>query len=203
MNRGRRGEKQRKRSMLTDMTVHHFASYLMDCHYASHPTAHLSLPDCGRHMISVKWRTWGCVPFPSIYAAPPIPPPLHPPISPPSPYTPPTTTPLFLSSLAMFARARALEGGTLMAWSQMAATRQATWRRATKGAHIHTHPFSITHSHFLPLMNSHELFITHTCALTHTLTRLSQGTYTAPVSNRRLCDFSLFYYHFSRHFPWL
>lgn len=57
MNRGRRGEKQRKRSMLTDMTVHHFASYVMDCHYASHPTAHLSLPDCGRHMISVKWRS--------------------------------------------------------------------------------------------------------------------------------------------------
>lgn len=29
--------------------------------------------------------------------------------------------------------------------------------------HTHTHPYTITHLHFLFLMNSHELFITHTC----------------------------------------
>lgn len=62
-----------------------------------------------------------------------------------------------------------MEGGTLMALSQMAATRQATWRSATKGVHTHsrTHTHSISHSHFLSLMNSYELFITHTYTHTH------------------------------------
>lgn len=84
------------------------------------------------------------------------------------------------SSPAMFARARALEGGTLMAWSQMAATRQAMWHRARKGAHVRTHPYTISHSHFLSLMNSHELFITHTC--TYTLTHASHRARTQLLS---------------------
>lgn len=37
------------------------------------------------------------------------------------------------------------------------------------GTHTHTHTnsYTITHSHFLSLMNSHELFITHTRLRTH------------------------------------
>lgn len=77
----------------------------------------------------------------------------------------------------------------------MAATRQATWRRATH-THTctHTHVHTISQSHFLSLMNAMNYS-------SHTATHLSQGAYTAPVSNRRHHDFSLFYYHFSRHFP--
>lgn len=44
----------------------------------------------------------------------------------------------------------------------MAATRQATWRRAAEGARVRPRPHTSARSHFLPLMNSHELFITHT-----------------------------------------
>lgn len=106
--------------------------------------------------------TWGSLPVPLLHTPSHIPTLTRDTTYPLSPRLPP-------ASLAMFARARAMEGGTLMALSQMAATRQATWRSATKGVHTRsrTHTHSISHSHFLSLMNSYELFITHTCTRTH------------------------------------
>lgn len=76
------------------------------------------------------------------------------------------------ASLTMFAIARALEGGTLMAWSQMAATRQAMWRRVTKDAHTHTHARTHTHtlnqSLTLSLLNEQPWIIHHTHLHTRT-----------------------------------
>lgn len=58
----------------------------------------------------------------------------------------------------------------------MAATRQATWRRATRGAHARTPPYTITPSHFLSLMNRHEIFITRTHVSCRAHTQLLSAT---------------------------
>lgn len=76
-----------------------------------------------------------------------------------------------------------------------------THTHSYKYTHMQTHSHKRTDTHTLnqsltlSLLNEQPWIIHHTLAHVH-------GSYTAPVSNRRLWDFVLFYYHFSRHFPW-